>query len=536
MIIFVSDSFAEQYVGGAELTTEAIIDEALFPVNKVISAQVTVEMMKKFQDSFWIFGNFANLSETCILHAAKNLDYSVIEYDYKFCKFRSVIKHEKFEDKCECHTGTHGKLVAAFLAKSKMNFWMSKKQHDYYTDFFPIIKNNTILSSVFSADTISYLKSLNTENKNDKWIILDSPSWIKGKNEAVEYAKKNELNYELVWGLDYKELLKKLATSRGLILMPLARDTCPRLAIEAKILGCELVLNEYVQHKDEEWFDTKDSIITYLENRARCFWGIIEDIASKNLKITNVASSSKQRFKIIVPFYNVEKYISKCVKSVKLQNYENFDCYLIDDISSDNSHDLAHQSIDGDDRFKLIKNDNKNYALGNIAKTIDRAECSDDDIIIMLDGDDWFASTNTLSTLAEIYDSKKCLLTYGSYVYNPYGNRGIEPSEYPLEVVENNSFRKDDWRASHLRSFKYSLWKKINHDDLKDSTDNYYKVAYDQAIMLPLLELASERSRYIEDTLYVYNKSNPLSVDKTKAQEQFSIAQEIRAKVPYGRA
>ncbi|HBY68709.1 MAG TPA: hypothetical protein DEG69_13740, partial [Flavobacteriaceae bacterium] len=84
MIIFVSDSFVEHYVGGAELTTEAIIKESLFPVNKVLSNEVTLELMEKFKESFWIFGNFANLSEECILHAAKNLDYSVIEYDYKF--------------------------------------------------------------------------------------------------------------------------------------------------------------------------------------------------------------------------------------------------------------------------------------------------------------------------------------------------------------------------------------------------------------------------------------------------------------------
>ena len=466
---------------------------------------------------------------------AKNLDYSVIEYDYKFCKFRSVKKHEKFEDKCGCHTGTHGKLVAAFLAKSKINFWMSKEQLNYYTNLFPIIKNNMVLSSVFSHETLSYLESLNIEDKNEKWIILDSPSWIKGRDRAIEYAKKNSLEYELVWNLDYKELLKKLAKSRGLILMPLARDTCPRLAIEAKILGCELILNDHVQHKDEKWFSDRETILDYLKNRAQSFWSTIEKVASKNLKITNIVSSSDQKFKIIVPFYNVENYISKCIQSVKLQNYDKFECFLVDDQSSDNSYEVAKLAIDEDSRFHLVRSSEKKYALGNIAKAIENAKCSDNDVIILLDGDDWLASTNVLSTLAETYDHEDCLLTYGSYVYDPYGRRGVEPSKYPSEVIENNSFRKDRWRASHLRSFKYLIWDKLNHDDLKDAKGGYYKMAYDQAIMLPLLEMSAERSVYIEDTLYVYNKNNPLNVDKIKAQEQASTAQEIREKIKYER-
>ena len=60
-------------------------------------------------------------------------------------------------------------------------------------------------------------------------------------------------------------------------------------------------------------------------------------------------------------------------------------------------------------------------------------------------------------------------------------------------------------------------------------------MAYDQAIMLPLLEMAGQRAKYVKDTLYVYNKQNPLNVDKIKAQEQHQTAQAIRAKNKYKR-
>ena len=86
-----------------------------------------------------------------------------------------------------------------------------------------------------------------------------------------------------------------------------------------------------------------------------------------------------------------------------------------------------------------------------------------------------------------------------------------------------------------MRTFKYGLWKHLNHEDLKDEEGNYYKMTYDQAIMLPLLELAGNRSRYIPEILHVYNKNNPLNIDKNKAQEQYVLAQKIREKKPYTR-
>ena len=89
------------------------------------------------------------------------------------------------------------------------------------------------------------------------------------------------------------------------------------------------------------------------------------------------------------------------------------------------------------------------------------------------------------------------------------------------EVIESNSFRKDKWRASHLRTFKYKLWKNLDKNDLKDG-EKYYEMTYDQAIMLPLLEMASERSKYIPQILYVYNKDNPLNVDKIKADNKLN--------------
>ena len=531
MVIFVADAFKEHYVGGAELTTAAIMSGCLLPNFKILSHNLSPSEMEQHKDKFWIFGNFNNLSEQSMLYAIKNLSYCVVEYDYKFCKFRSPGKHIAAESECNCENSRKGKLVSVFIARSKVNFWMSQAQKEAYRSTFPFIQGE-VLSSVFSNDTLDFIESLDVSSKNDNWIILNSNSWIKGASDSTQYAKNKGLPYELVWDLDYKSFLKKLASSRGLIFLPRSGDTCPRLVIEAKLLGCELILNNNVQHKDEDWFQTVESCREYLRSRVMEFWRII------GAKIDGMPRDNEiigPQYHIVSPFYNAESYLPQCIQSIKRQKYENFQCTLIDDMSTDNSYEVARQLTDSDDRFRVVKNTNKKFALHNIVDAISSANQNPEDVIILLDADDWFSSDFCLNHLNMLYSDDDCWMTYGSYVMFPHAIKGPEPSEYPKHIIDNNLYRSDVWRASHLRTFRFHLWGKLDTEDLKDQDGNYYKMAYDQAIMLPLIEMSSERCKYVPEIMHVYNKANPLNVDKIKAQEQKQTALNIRKKSKYKR-
>ena len=81
----------------------------------------------------------------------------------------------------------------------------------------------------------------------------------------------------------------------------------------------------------------------------------------------------------------------------------------------------------------------KNFALGNIAAVLNSTEHDAKDVNIILDGDDWLSSRNVLSYLNSVYDSDDCMMTYGTYVYYPNGAIGVEPSQYPQQVIEDNS-------------------------------------------------------------------------------------------------
>jgi hypothetical protein len=136
---------------------------------------------------------------------------------------------------------------------------MSERQMQRYHTVYPFLeeRDNIVLSSVFDDKTLAKLKLLRENiDKKDRsgWVVLGSPSWIKGADDAKEYCEKNGLTYEVLWDKSYEETLATLSLAKGLVYLPRGGDTCPRLVIEAKLLGCKLIINDNVLHYDEEWF------------------------------------------------------------------------------------------------------------------------------------------------------------------------------------------------------------------------------------------------------------------------------------------
>ena len=94
---------------------------------------------------------------------------------------------------------------------------------------------------------------------------------------------------------------------------------------------------------------------------------------------------------IVSTFWNSEKYVADCINSIKNQYYGEFVVYMVDDMSTDNSYNVALETINGDERFILIKNTKKKYKTKNFIDVINNNPNIDwDDVIVEIDGDDNF--------------------------------------------------------------------------------------------------------------------------------------------------
>ena len=237
-------------------------------------------------------------------------------------------------------------------------------------------------------------------------------------------------------------------------------------------------------------------------------------------------------FRIIIPFFNAEKFIGKCIDSIKSQTFKKFTVHIFDDCSADNSFEVAKRFINDDERFFLKKN-KKNYgALYNIVQGLNVRFKDDTKIVdILIDGDDYLFTNDALQIIYFTYLKTDCLITYGTFLN--LGLQKIFGRKYPLKTILDNSYRKDLWRASHLRTFRHDLWLKIEDSDLRDNYGNYLLTAWDLAIMFPMLEMAGLRQECISDILYTYNNLNPLCDHVINLKSQQYNEKIIRNKSPY---
>ncbi len=237
-------------------------------------------------------------------------------------------------------------------------------------------------------------------------------------------------------------------------------------------------------------------------------------------------------FTIIIPSYNCSDWIEGNLKSALRQKYENYDVVYVDDASTDDTFERAKAILKrSDKKFKLIKNNVNVRALCNLYNEIKAAK--EGTIIVTLDGDDRLAGLEVLSYLNQIYQDDNVWLTVGSYVEN-------DTYQVVSPIVESNywegNIRRKHWSFSHLRTFRKSLFEKIKLEDLYDSDGNFFKFTFDRAMMYPMVEMAGpEHLHTIDKVLYVYNRLNPISVDKVHRYHQLRIENTISNMAPYER-
>lgn len=197
---------------------------------------------------------------------------------------------------------------------------------------------------------------------------------------------------------------------------------------------------------------------------------------------------------VIVPIYNVEKYLLKCLKSISEQTYKNLEVILVNDGSTDNSGIIAQTFARGDERFIYISKENGGLSSAR-NEGIKRAK---GEYIYFLDSDDWIKK-DYLELMIKEFD-KETDIVIGKYTlddtmlglsYVPFESENIdrifEGEEKEKEIIER-----------HLNAYPQSGY--ILKDTLMPVWKNLYRhqLIYDNNMLF-----MSERFVGAED--YVFN-------------------------------
>lgn len=106
-----------------------------------------------------------------------------------------------------------------------------------------------------------------------------------------------------------------------------------------------------------------------------------------NKKEEDIATSYNENFllSVLIPVYNVEKYLDRCMQSITKQSYKNIEIILVDDGSTDRGSEMCDRWAQIDKRVKVIHQENKGLMMARKAAV----EVANGDYQLFVDSDDW---------------------------------------------------------------------------------------------------------------------------------------------------
>ena len=160
------------------------------------------------------------------------------------------------------------------------------------------------------------------------------------------------------------------------------------------------------------------------------------------------------KISVIVPIYNVERLLCRCIESIRKQTYKNLEIILVDDGSPDNSGDICEDYADKDRRIKVIHKCNGGLSdARNIG-----IEFASGEYICFVDSDDWL-DLDMLELLHKVCVDRKADIVECSY-RNVYADYIQEETCCTAEIIEADStFALEgmlDWKY-----FKPVAWNKL---------------------------------------------------------------------------
>ena len=214
-----------------------------------------------------------------------------------------------------------------------------------------------------------------------------------------------------------------------------------------------------------------------------------------------------EKISVIVPVYNVEQYLERCVDSIINQTYTNLEIILVNDGSTDNSGKLCDELAKKDERIRVIHKEN-----GGLSDARNRGiDESESDLVGFIDSDDYIDSDMYEVLLKNLNNTDADLSMCA--LYDVYNNT-------PEAQVTN----KETWKLSSEQAIKMvmeakilsvtavnKLYRKSLFTDLKFEVG---KIAEDAFIMIKLLDKCEKIVATNEKKYYYVHRENSITTQK----------------------
>lgn len=211
------------------------------------------------------------------------------------------------------------------------------------------------------------------------------------------------------------------------------------------------------------------------------------------------------KISVIVPVYNVEKYLRRCIDSILGQTFTDFELLLIDDGSTDNSGKICDEYAEKDNRIRVFHKEN-----GGVSSTrqlgIKEAQGK---FSIHVDSDDWIEKDMLEIMYKEAVETRSEIISV-----DYYQNEQYIAEQYPLtnwQIIDsmlNGKIRGVMWN----KLVKHSLY--VNHQICFPYNINFCEDVY----VCTLLFLNANEINHISKAFYHY-MDNPQSITRRLTKE-----------------
>lgn len=228
-----------------------------------------------------------------------------------------------------------------------------------------------------------------------------------------------------------------------------------------------------------------------------------------------------EKISVIIPCYNAEKYLEKCLESVVNQTYKNLEIVCVNDGSSDKTIKILENYADSDKRIKVINQENfgASQARNNALKLITGS------YVAFVDSDDWVDITAFEKAVDKI-ENYNCDLVFWSY-NKCYGDNILKNPIYGIEskLLQNSNY------VDFYRTLFGLSGEQLNHPELADSLCTIWGKLYKRELLdgtefVDLKEIGTfedglfniqclingKSAYYLADCLYNYRKGNTTSI------------------------
>lgn len=193
------------------------------------------------------------------------------------------------------------------------------------------------------------------------------------------------------------------------------------------------------------------------------------------------------KISIIIPIYNTEAYLPRCIESVLGQTYGDWELLLIDDGSTDRSGSICDRYAGLDARIRVIHNQNQ----GPAASRENGIKNSLGDLIMFVDSDDWL-DQDMLLVMKEQMEASGAGMVCCLYQDVKENGKAMHPYAFQEACIECRNARECMYQIHHTRYLTGALWGKLYRRELFESIDfcKNVTIGEDYSMIVQLAEKA----------------------------------------------